>query len=74
MQFRFQLDAGKRPKSMDISVDGSPCYVAIYELNGDTLRVCTAKTGSPRPTRFIPEGDTIVWVFLAEGKKPLPDK
>jgi uncharacterized protein (TIGR03067 family) len=74
MQFRFHLDAGRRPKAMDISVDGTPCWVAIYELNGDTLRVCTAKTGSPRPTGFVQEGDTIVWVFLAEGRNPLPDK
>jgi RNA polymerase sigma factor (sigma-70 family) len=75
MQFRFRLDAGQRPKSADISVDGNPCWVAIYELNGETLRVCTAKAGSPRPTGFVPEDNRIVWVFKresAERESPQP--
>jgi uncharacterized protein (TIGR03067 family) len=77
MQFHFRLDAGRRPKSMDISVGDTPCYTAIYELDGDTLRVCTAKAGSPRPTGYVAEGDRIVWVFKrapAEKEETLPGK
>jgi RNA polymerase sigma factor (sigma-70 family) len=63
MQFRFSLDAGKRPKSVDISVDGSPCWVGIYELDGETLRVSTMKASSLRPTDFAPGSDNSIWVF-----------
>jgi RNA polymerase sigma factor (sigma-70 family) len=77
MQFHFRLDAATFPKSVDVSVGRSPCWVGIYELDRDTFRVCTVKANSPRPTGFAPDGNNIVWVFKrgpAEKEDVHPDK
>jgi hypothetical protein len=38
--------------------------VAIYELEGDSLKVCYAVDEEKRPTKFAGEKDT-EWVFLS---------
>jgi len=64
----FKVDATKKPKQLDLLVPINPAdkidkglkILAIYELDGDTLRICyrvpppTAKdpTVTERPTRF----------------------
>ena len=51
-----KLDASKTPKTMDITGTEGPnkdkTFVAIYELSGDTLKVCYNLTGTERPTEF----------------------
>ena len=52
-----RIDATKKPKTIDIEVTGGPhkgtIYQGIYELDGDTLRVCLAQPESAeRPTEF----------------------
>jgi RNA polymerase sigma factor (sigma-70 family) len=66
MQFHIRLDAATRPKSAEISVDNTPCWVAIYELDNDTFRICTAKAGGPRPTGIVPSDTDTVWVLKRE--------
>ena len=56
-QGAFSLDATKSPKQMDIrpsTGDGVGMMIpAIYEFNGDTLRICYAtQDGSERPAGF----------------------
>jgi uncharacterized protein (TIGR03067 family) len=52
-----KLDPTKKPKTMDISVTegdmkGST-QLGIYEIEGDTLKICVAEHGSKdRPTEF----------------------
>jgi uncharacterized protein (TIGR03067 family) len=51
-----KLDASKTPKTMDITGTEGPnkdkTFSAIYELSGDTLKVCYNLTGTERPTEF----------------------
>jgi uncharacterized protein (TIGR03067 family) len=51
-----QIDPDKKPRTMDITYsEGDPkgqTSRAIYELDGDTLRMCCAAFGKARPTEF----------------------
>lgn len=51
------IDAAKRPKAIDIEVADGPhkgtVYKGIYDLDGDTLRICFALPDrAERPTEF----------------------
>lgn len=52
----FKLDPAKKPRAMDIvGVDGpneGKTFLAIYELQGNTLRVCYDLSGKTRPGEF----------------------
>lgn len=51
-----KIDPSKSPKTMDVTVTEGPnkgkVYLAIYEINGDTLKVCFDPEGKKRPTEF----------------------
>ncbi len=53
---RQKIDPSKSPKTMDITVTEGPNkgkeYLAIYEISGDTLKVCFDPEGKKRPTEF----------------------
>jgi uncharacterized protein (TIGR03067 family) len=50
------VDATTQPKSMTITGTEGPnqgkTFPAIYEINGDTFRICYDLSGSKRPTEF----------------------
>jgi uncharacterized protein (TIGR03067 family) len=52
----FKLDPSAKPKALDITGTEGPnqgkTILAIYERNGDTLRVCYDLGGKGRPTEF----------------------
>jgi len=52
----FLVDAIKSPKTMDITIiDGATkgvIYRGIYELKGDTYKLCSSPTGKDRPKEF----------------------
>src|SRR5437764_433176 len=47
---------GENPKAMDITGTEGPnkgrTFLAIYELDGDNLRICYDLAGKKRPTEF----------------------
>ena len=51
-----KIDPAAKPKTMDIIGTDGPnkgkTFLAIYELNGDTLRICYDLTGKVRPAEF----------------------
>jgi uncharacterized protein (TIGR03067 family) len=52
---RFQADLTQKPPRLDLFTDQGPSAKAIYELAGDTLRVCTVVGDNPQglyPTEF----------------------
>jgi uncharacterized protein (TIGR03067 family) len=64
----FKIDATKTPKTIDSTPGGpakSPPILGIYEFAGDSLKICNAAPGMPRPTNFdAKEGSNhtkIVW-------------
>jgi uncharacterized protein (TIGR03067 family) len=60
----YKADAKKKPRQIDLLFEEGPGDVkdktskAIFEIKGDTLRICTGKPGEDdRPTEFsAPEG------------------
>ena len=55
-QGTVKLDPSANPKTMDITGTDGPnkgkTFLCIYELDGDTLRVCYDLRGKARPTEF----------------------
>jgi uncharacterized protein (TIGR03067 family) len=52
----FHVDVSKKPKQIDVAFAEGPdkgkTLLGIYELEGDTYRVCIGLTGRSRPTEF----------------------
>ncbi len=70
----FKLDASKKPKEIDVTGkddDGKEQQMkGIYELKGDTLKVCFATEGGERPSKFeSPENSNIIFVTLERIKE-----
>ena len=51
-----KLDPSKSPKTLDVTVAEGPnkgaVLLGIYEISGDTLKVCFDPEGKKRPTEF----------------------
>ena len=52
-----KLDPDKKPKMIDLDVNGR-ILKGIYELDGDTLKMCYILTDGERPTEFVSKPDT----------------
>jgi uncharacterized protein (TIGR03067 family) len=69
-----KLDPGKKPKTLDITGTEGPnkgkTFLAIYELKGDTLRVCYDLSGKARPEEFKTKADTQLFLVTYKRKKP----
>jgi uncharacterized protein (TIGR03067 family) len=52
----YKIDPSKRPKTIDISRTSGPNngkqQLGIYELMGNSLKICACETGNDRPTTF----------------------
>ena len=47
-----KLDATKKPKQMGTVSTEKEVMLGIYELEGDSYKVCFAPVGKPRPSEF----------------------
>ena len=70
----LKLDETQKPKSMDATdtegLDAGKVVKAIYELSGDTLRVCYPMEGGDRPTEFATkEGSPLLMLTYKREKK-----
>ena len=67
-------NASAKPKELDITGTDGPnkgkTFLAIYERDGDTLRVCYDLSGENRPTEFKTKEGT--QLFLATYKREKP--
>jgi uncharacterized protein (TIGR03067 family) len=63
----LKLDEAQKPKTMDATdtegLDAGKVIKAIYELTGDTLRVCYALAGDERPREFA-TSEGAPWLLL----------
>ena len=66
-------DATKTPKSMDVSGEEGPnkgkTFPAIYEHDGDTLKICYDLEGKKRPTEFKSAPETKQFLAVYKRKK-----
>jgi uncharacterized protein (TIGR03067 family) len=66
-------DSSKKPKTMDITGTDGPnkgkTYLAIYELEGDSLRICYDLSGKKRPGEFKSLKDTPLFLVTYKREK-----
>jgi RNA polymerase sigma factor (sigma-70 family) len=72
-EFTVRLDSGKKPKAINIvyqtGENKGKTSLGIYELDGNTLRVCLGEPGDPPPTKFDGGGTYTLEVFKREKPK-----
>jgi len=73
-QGTVKLNPAAKPKEMDITGTDGPnkgkTILAIYERDGDTLRVCYDLGGKNRPTEFKTKEGTQLFLVTYEREKP----
>jgi uncharacterized protein (TIGR03067 family) len=60
---RFKLDPSRSPKAYDLTTPEGLVIRGIYELDGDTLKVCLSAPGDERPTAMkttLDDGRTLI--------------
>ena len=58
----FKVDVAKKPMTVDVTFNDGPdkgkTLQGIYELTGDTYKVCMGLPGKKRPTEFVTKPDS----------------
>ena len=62
------LDATKQPKTIDLDVNGR-VLKGIYELDGDSLKMCYNLNDEARPTEFVSKPDSGLIVVVHRREK-----
>jgi uncharacterized protein (TIGR03067 family) len=66
-------DASKKPKTMDITGSDGPnkgkSFPCIYEIDGDSLRICYDLAGKKRPAEFRTRKDTKLYLVTYRRQK-----
>ena len=66
----FKLDGTTKPKNITIKPEKKDQEVfGIYELNGDTLKVCFTKEGGARPKEFESKAGSEMMLFVLKREK-----
>src|SRR5580698_1407522 len=69
----YTIDPGTKPKSMSVTGTEGPnqgkTFPAIYQLAGDTLRICYDLSGAKRPTEFKSIAGTQLYLVTYHRKK-----
>ena len=69
----YTLDSATKPKSITITGTEGPnhgkTFPAIYELKGDTLRICYDLAGAKRPTEFKSVAGTRLYLVTYDRKQ-----
>jgi uncharacterized protein (TIGR03067 family) len=69
-----KLKPSAKPKEMDITGTEGPnkgkTFLAIYELEGDTLKICYDLGGKNRPTEFKTKEGTQQFLAIYKREKP----
>jgi uncharacterized protein (TIGR03067 family) len=69
-----KLDSTKKPKEIDIVGTDGPnkgkTFLAIYEIDKDSLKVCYDLSGKARPTEFKTKPDTSLFLVTYSREKP----
>jgi uncharacterized protein (TIGR03067 family) len=73
-QGTVKLNPSTKPKEMDIIGTDGPnkgkTILAIYERDGDTLRICYGLSGKSRPTEFKTKEGTQLFLVTYKREKP----
>lgn len=68
----WKIDPAKQPKTIDLTMDVNGKAIqltGIYQLDGDTLKICASEAGQARPTEFAsPKGSRLTLFVLKRVK------
>jgi uncharacterized protein (TIGR03067 family) len=68
-ELEYKLDPTAKPKRIDVIVEDGKIARGIYQLEGDTLKLCFDKdAGGERPTKFATD-DTTYGLIVLKRKK-----
>jgi uncharacterized protein (TIGR03067 family) len=74
-QGTYKLDPAAKPKTIDLIAGDERPAPGIYELDGDTLKICLAEgPNAARPTEFKPDGKRVAVVTFKRMKEDKKDK
>jgi uncharacterized protein (TIGR03067 family) len=69
-----KVNSSAKPKTMDITGNDGPnkgkTFLCIYELTGDTLKVCYDLSGKARPADFSTKPGTQLYLVTYQREKP----
>jgi uncharacterized protein (TIGR03067 family) len=69
----FKIDPTAKPKTIDLTFTDGPgkdqTQKGIYELEGDTQKICFSLPGRPRPTEFVSKADSRLMIQVLEREK-----
>ncbi len=70
----YTVDSTTKPRSMSVTGTEGPnigkTFPAIYELKGDTMRICYDLSGAKRPTEFKTVAGTKLYLVTYNRTKP----
>ena len=66
----FRLDAAKAPKELNLTLGEGQTIEEIYELDGNTLKVCFPTRGGKRPTEFKTTQQSSLSLVVYERESP----
>jgi uncharacterized protein (TIGR03067 family) len=69
----FKVDPTMKPAAIDLTIMDKTA-LGIYQLDKNTLKLCTAEPGEPRPKDFKAEGDKRLLVTLQRGPTAAADE
>ena len=71
----YKLDPAAKIKAIDITGEQGRTASGIYELDGDTLKICVPeRSGTVRPTEMKPDGKQVAVVTLKRIKEEKKEK
>jgi uncharacterized protein (TIGR03067 family) len=65
----IKLDTTAKPKAIDLTEKNKKVSLGIYELDGDTLKLCFAEPGTDRPKAFeSAKGSKVFYIVMKREK------
>jgi uncharacterized protein (TIGR03067 family) len=65
----IKIDSSKKPKEINFTSESGAERQSIYDLDGDTLKVCVSEPGGNRPTEFDSKAGSPTMYFVLKRKK-----
>ena len=66
----FTLDPSRKPKGIDVTPEDGKPILGIYQIDGDTHKVCLAEPGRERPTEFTTQPESGRSLYVMRRAKP----
>jgi uncharacterized protein (TIGR03067 family) len=73
-ELTFTLDVAKEPKTIDLTMvsgkEKGTISRGVYALDGNTLKICFAPPGRPRPASLLPSQGSADMLFVMKRAQP----